>query len=90
MKTVMGLIAFVAALSSVKAQFIPVVSSKVVWNGITTGPEGRIFVNFLRIEGEVGMRIVEILTNGKIVPYPAEQWKNWQIGADISFFDGSF
>jgi len=84
MKTIIGLIAFMAAVSSVKAQLIPVASSTVVWNGVTTNSEGRIFVNFPRIEGDKGMRIGEVLKNGKIIPYPNEEWNNWKLGADVN------
>ncbi|WP_312789680.1 L-dopachrome tautomerase-related protein [Sphingobacterium sp.] len=84
MKIAIGLIAMMTVVSSVKAQLIPEASSNVVWNGVTTSSKGRIFVNFPRIEGDAGMRIGEVLKNGKIVPYPNQDWNNWQTGLDVN------
>lgn len=84
MKTAFSLFIIFSFLGSVKAQLISVVKSDMVWNGATTSSDGRIFVNFPRIEGDKGMRIGEVLKNGKIIPYPNEAWNNWQSGADVN------
>lgn len=82
MKTAFSLFIIFSFLGSAKAQLIKVVKSEMIWNGVTTSSDGRIFVNFPRIEGDKGMRIGEVLKNGKIIPYPNEAWNNWESGAD--------
>lgn len=85
MKTkLVALSLFLTFANSAKSQLHEVASSNMVWNGVTTSSEGRIFVNFPRIEGDKGMRIGEILKNGKIIPYPDENWNNWEVGADVN------
>lgn len=84
MKTAFSLFIIFSFFGSAKAQLIPVAKSEVVWNGVTTSSDGRIFVNFPRIEGDKGMRIGEVLKNGKIIPYPNEDWNNWESGADVN------
>jgi len=61
------------------AQLISVATSNEVWNGVTVSDDGRIFVNFPRLEGDSGMRIGEIV-NGKAVAYPAVSWNGWRPG----------
>ncbi|KQT26082.1 hypothetical protein ASG22_05250 [Chryseobacterium sp. Leaf405] len=75
---------FLTFANSAKSQLQEIATSSTVWNGVTTTSDGRIFVNFPRIEGDKGMRIGEILKNGKIVPYPNENWNNWEAGADVN------
>jgi len=71
-------------LNPAKAKLQKVAVSNIVWNGVTTSSDGRMFVNFPRIEGDSGMRIGELLKNGKIIPYPNENWNNWATGADVN------
>ncbi|MDQ0593642.1 sugar lactone lactonase YvrE [Chryseobacterium ginsenosidimutans] len=75
---------FLSLFNSVKAQLQKVAISNIVWNGVTTSSDGRIFVNFPRIEGDKGMRIGEVLKNGNIIPYPNKDWNNWENGADVN------
>lgn len=75
---------FLIFANSAKSQLQQVANSNMVWNGVTTSSDGRVFVNFPRIEGDKGMRIGEILKNGKIIPYPDENWNNWEVGADVN------
>ncbi len=85
MKTkIIALGIFLTCASSAKSQLQEVATSNTVWNGVTTSSDGRVFVNFPRIEGDKGMRIGEILKNGKIIPYPDENWNNWEVGADVN------
>ncbi len=85
MKTkIIALGIFLAFASSAKSQLQKVATSNTVWNGVTTSSDGRIFVNFPRIEGDKGMRIGEVLKNGKVIPYPNENWNNWEVGADVN------
>jgi sugar lactone lactonase YvrE len=75
---------FLSLLNPAKAQLQTVAVSNAVWNGVTTSSDGRIFVNFPRIEGDDGMRIGEVLKNGKIIPYPNEKYNDWKAGADVN------
>lgn len=85
MKTkIIALGIFLAFASTAKSQLQKVATSNTVWNGVTTSSDGRVFVNFPRIEGDKGMRIGEVLKNGKIIPYPNENWNNWELGADVN------
>ncbi len=84
MKTKFNLISLFLFFGLANAQLEKVATSDVVWNGVTTSSDGRIFVNFPRIEGDKGMRIGEVLKNGKIIPYPNEDWNNWESGADAN------
>ncbi|WP_296149141.1 L-dopachrome tautomerase-related protein [uncultured Flavobacterium sp.] len=75
---------FLSLFNPVNAQLQKVAVSNTVWNGVTTSKNGRIFVNFPRIEGDNGMRIGEVVKNGKVIPYPNENWNNWKLGADVN------
>ncbi|MDF2852955.1 MAG: major royal jelly protein [Sphingobacterium multivorum] len=84
MKTIFSLFILFHVFGLANAQLEKAATSDVVWNGVTTSADGRIFVNFPRIEGDKGMRIGEVLKNKKIIPYPNEDWNNWESGADVS------
>lgn len=75
---------FLSLLNPAKAQLQKVAVSSTVWNGVTTSSDGRVFVNFPRIEGDNGMRIGEVLKNGNVIPYPNEKWNDWKAGADVN------
>ncbi|CAI9677784.1 L-dopachrome tautomerase-related protein [Elizabethkingia anophelis] len=84
MKTILSLFILFHVFGSANAQLEKVITSDVVWNGVTTSSTGRIFVNFPRIEGDTGKRIGEVLKNGTIIPYPDAEWNNWESGADVN------
>lgn len=48
-----------------------------VWNGITVSEDGRIFASLTQSEGP-GPQLVEVGKDGKLTPYPDEQWNQWQ------------
>jgi len=75
---------FLTLFNSATAQLQKAAVSNTVWNGVTTSKDGRVFVNFPRIEGDKGMRIGEILKDGQIIPYPNKDWNDWKIGADVN------
>lgn len=75
---------FLSIFNSLEAQLKKVAVSNAVWNGVTTSSDGRVFVNFPRIEGDNGMRIGEVLKNGKVIPYPNEKWNDWKAEADVN------
>ena len=66
-------------MAAANAQLIPVAESAEVWNGVTVSDDGRIFVNYPRLEGDAGMRIAEIV-KGKAIPYPDSVWNGWRPG----------
>ncbi|MBP0904270.1 L-dopachrome tautomerase-related protein [Mariniflexile gromovii] len=66
------------------AQLQQVATSNLVWNGVTTSSDERIFVNIPKIEGAKGISVGEVLKDGKIIPYPNEDWNNWQSDADVT------
>jgi hypothetical protein len=79
MKRCIFLLVILCIMTAANAQLIPVAESAEVWNGVTVSDDGRIFVNYPRLEGDAGMRIAEIV-NGKAVPYPDSAWNAWQPG----------
>lgn len=84
MKTKFNLLTLFLFFGIANAQLEKAATSDIVWNGVTTSSDGRIFVNLPRIEGDKGMRIGEVLKNGKVIPYPNEDWNNWKSGADVN------
>lgn len=46
------------------------------WTGIAIAKSERVFVNFPRWSTETPISVAEIVA-GKIIPYPNEQWNNW-------------
>ncbi|QNT79003.1 L-dopachrome tautomerase-related protein [Entomobacter blattae] len=53
-------------------------SSNRIWNGVTTTPDGRIFVTFPQVEGP-GTQLAQISGNTvspSIVPFPSAAWNN--------------
>ncbi|WP_299290580.1 L-dopachrome tautomerase-related protein [uncultured Mucilaginibacter sp.] len=61
---------------------IAVYESNMVWNGVTTTSDGRVFVCFPHLESNAGIKIGEILSNGTVVPFPNEQWNSWKVSED--------
>ncbi|GAB2558341.1 L-dopachrome tautomerase-related protein [Spirosoma aerophilum] len=55
-----------------------------VWNGVTTTDDGRIFVCFPHLEGDGGIRIGELKTGNTLSPYPTASWNNWQAGQEAA------
>ncbi|MFL9831700.1 L-dopachrome tautomerase-related protein [Flavobacterium sp. ST-87] len=84
MKITLSLLSLLLICGFANAQLQEVATSNLVWNGVTTSSDGRIFVNFPKIEGEKGMSVGEVLKDGKIIPYPNEDWNNWQPGEDTN------
>lgn len=71
------------AMAQNNPRLIDVHQSNMVWNGVTTSDDGRLFVGFPRIEGEPGIRVGEIKKNGAIIPYPDDSWNNWKTGDPV-------
>ncbi|MEE6263876.1 L-dopachrome tautomerase-related protein [Plantactinospora sonchi] len=51
----------------------PVTAADRVWTGVTTTGDGRVFVSFPSADGP-GIQVGEVVSNGRIVPYPDETW----------------
>ena len=50
-----------------------------IYNGVATS-NNRVFLCFAQNDGLPGTRIGEVLANGKVVPYPSQEWNNWVPG----------
>lgn len=46
--------------------------------GVTVSPDGRIFVNFPRWTEDAPISVAEVTRDGRITPYPDEQWNSWR------------
>ena len=52
-------------------------------NGVSTTPDGRIFVLFARVDGSTGPQVAEyISSNNTYVPYPNAEWNTFNISTD--------
>ncbi len=51
----------------------PVTSANRVWTGVATTGDGRVFVSFPSADGP-GVQVGEVVSDGRIVPYPSELW----------------
>lgn len=52
-------------------------SSQIQWTGVAVSREKRIFVNYPRWRAGLSASVAEILTDGRIKPYPTEAWNSW-------------
>ena len=75
---VLGVTALPAAAQS---RLEPVFSSDLVINGVTTGPDGRLFLPVQPQEPGSGPQVVEV-KEGKPVPFPDTHWNGWKPGMD--------
>ena len=55
-----------------------------VTNGVTTTPDGRVFMVISRLDGSKGPLVVEYTTDGKQTPFPNSTWNSWTAGDDPS------
>jgi sugar lactone lactonase YvrE len=53
-----------------------------IWNGVTTAAEGRVFVDFPHLDNTTGVRVAEISKDSSIHPYPEASWNQWSPGTD--------
>lgn len=52
-------------------------------NGVSTTPDGRLFVLYARVDGSTGPQVVEYnRTTNTQVPYPNAEWNNYTAGKD--------
>jgi len=60
-----------------QASLIPTFKSDRVWNGVTTTPEGRVFVSYTQAEGP-GIQVAELDPQGRPTPFPDATWNGAQ------------
>ena len=75
----LGLVASVSAATDPRVQVALTLENPV--NGVSTTPEGRVFVLFARVDGSTGPQVAEYV-NGSYVPYPNAEWNSYTPGAD--------
>ena len=46
--------------------------------GVTVSQDGRIFVNFPRWTEDAPISVAEVTRDGRITPYPDNQWNSWR------------
>lgn len=63
-------------------RLIPVYSSNMIWNGVTTTAQGRVFVDFPHLDNTTGVLLAEIGKDSSIRPYPEASWNQWTPGMD--------
>lgn len=66
-----------AGRSQDAAQLQQVASFQHQVTGVTLSKGGRIFVNFPRWTEDTPISVAEIMRDGKIKPYPDEEWNSW-------------
>lgn len=49
-------------------------SDRQLWNGVVLAPDGRVFVVFPRIAGNVGPSLATLDAHGSLIPYPGGAW----------------
>jgi sugar lactone lactonase YvrE len=47
------------------------------WTGVAVSREKRIFVNYPRWRSGVTVSVAELLSDGRVRPYPSENWNSW-------------
>lgn len=52
---------------------VPMFQGQRVWNGVTTTPEGRVFVSYPQADG-AGMQVAELDAQGRPYPFPDASW----------------
>ncbi|WP_082988181.1 L-dopachrome tautomerase-related protein [Bordetella bronchialis] len=59
---------------------VPMFQGQRVWNGVTTTPEGRVFVSYPQADGS-GMQVAELDAQGRPYPFPDASWNGPQTWA---------
>lgn len=67
-----------AAPSQGAAQLQQVASFEHQVTGVTVSKEGRIFVNFPRWTEDAPISVAEVTRDGRIKPYPDDEWNSWR------------
>jgi sugar lactone lactonase YvrE len=67
-----------AAPSQGTAQLQQVTSFEHQVTGVTVSKDGRIFVNFPRWTEDAPISVAEVTRDGRIKPYPDDEWNSWR------------
>ncbi|GJE03006.1 hypothetical protein GMJLKIPL_4957 [Methylobacterium isbiliense] len=67
-----------AAPSQGAAQLQQVASFEHQVTGVTVSKDGRIFVNFPRWTEDAPISVAEVTRDGRIKPYPDDEWNSWR------------
>ncbi|MBS3652098.1 PD40 domain-containing protein [Pseudaminobacter sp. 19-2017] len=67
-----------AGPSQGQAQLQQVASFEHQVTGVTVSKDGRIFVNFPRWTEDAPVSVAEVTRDGRIQPYPDDQWNSWR------------
>ena len=51
-------------------------------NGVSTTPDGRMFILYARVDGSTGPQVAEWHNNSDPTPYPTAQWNSYTAGSD--------
>jgi len=52
-------------------------------NGVSTTPDGRLFLLYARVDGSTGPQVVEYnRTTNTTIPFPSAEWNNYTMGKD--------
>jgi sugar lactone lactonase YvrE len=62
------------------SRLVPVYRADRVWNGVATSTSGRAFASFPDADGP-GVKLQELTSESKAVPYPDKKWNSWKPGA---------
>jgi len=66
------------------ARLVPVYHADMVWNGVTTAPDGRVFVDFPPMGQTPGPQVAEIGKDSSLHAYPDASWNRRSPGQDSS------
>ena len=84
-----GLVVVLAAMAagagaSAAADPLAVVatSPRLLWNGVAVTGDGRIFVDFPRLDDGANPSVGELHSDGSVSAYPGGAWNGWKAGAD--------
>src|ERR1700748_3175709 len=64
------------------SRLIPVAHSDLIWNGVATDPDGRIFVCYMGAEKK-SLKLALLSADGQATPYPDADWNSWKPGASM-------
>ena len=55
---------------------------RLLWNGVAETADGRIFVDFPRLDDGANPSLAELHADGSVTGYPGGAWNGWKSGAD--------
>ena len=82
--TLLALVPTVATAAAPRDRLqIVATSASLLWNGVAATADGRIFVDFPRMDAAAANpSVAEVTRAGAVVPFPGGAWNAWRPGAD--------